>query len=294
MKTNISPIESDSDMKRFKISNNFVISPKRKKSNEISIVPPEICPICGSKEIAGDFKLYPENTYKKFLSIFLCKDHYKSSYLTSKFIGGCPCFILIVILILAYFLTPLFLIFVIGGIAALIFIFYTLFKVMKFMDAINKNITLRFSSKESIISIKRADWANEFQNLNQCDEYIFDYNLTKESREKWIHSTYQMIKFVVISSSMMIIFLISSSMVQNVLLKSLLLIFLYISLFIAIGSIIFFGIKTVYYSLKEIEIKNSEKENYTKKNCVIILLIIIAVPSIIWIVGTLIEYFLLK
>ena len=66
--------KNELEFKRFQIPNNFVISPKGKITKEISIKSPKLCPICGNEEIIGDFKLNSDN-YKKFVKVFMCKDH---------------------------------------------------------------------------------------------------------------------------------------------------------------------------------------------------------------------------
>ena len=281
---------------RFQIPNNFVISPKGKETKEISVISPKICPICGSKDIFEKLKL--ESTdYKKFITIFMCEDHYKP-YLSSNFKFACyPFFYVIAILILAfilYELTSTLLIFGLGGIIAVAVFGYKLYKRAISKDLLQKSIELRHSKKESIISIKRPDWANEFQKLNKFDDYSFDVDLAKYFENKWKQTTYKFMKFLVITIAVMGISFIISLILQLILLKTLFMIIFYLSMFTSIIGVIIYGSKIVYYSLKEEQIKSSEKENYARKNCIIALIIVITVPTAFWIVGSLIEFFLIK
>ncbi len=181
---------------RLKITNNFVESSKIKKCNEIDIVAPTMCPICGSIEIAGEFKLNsiggPVGAQKKFIRLKFCKNHKKwvEENKNKKII--LPFFILFFsIIFLLFFLSAFFdnIIVLIIGILGMIIIpfswLYYAFKVTKYQRNLKNYIIMQYSEPESIISIKRSDWMNEFCKLNQCLEDKLDLELVKEIKEKY-------------------------------------------------------------------------------------------------------------
>ena len=62
---------------RFRIPNNFVITPEGKKTKEISISQPKFCPICGIYDPDGEFKLNSQRRPQKFITVLMCKEHIK-------------------------------------------------------------------------------------------------------------------------------------------------------------------------------------------------------------------------
>jgi len=182
---------NNSEKKRFKIPNKFVISAKGKKSNEISITPPKICPICGRKDVNGEFKL---DSGRKFITVFLCNEHKelaeKRPYTIPMFLSLisfvlCIIFMPILFLLITIFITLIiFTIILTFFIFLLIFTSYKGFKAANYLNLIKEFINLKYFKKFSIVSIKRLDWTEEFNSLNQASEYKLDLKLIDELKKK--------------------------------------------------------------------------------------------------------------
>ena len=54
-------------------------NPEKKGKNQILIIAPQICPVCGDKEVAGEFKLNSSGirNQKTFVNLLMCKEHIK-------------------------------------------------------------------------------------------------------------------------------------------------------------------------------------------------------------------------
>jgi len=160
------------------------INPTHKKTNkfELSVNIPEICPICGSKEIRGTIKIFNKGISKiddrlisiqkanKFINLNICKEHI---YLTEiNFIKEYIILFSSVLFCFFYFLIffdPILttIIITIGGLYSVI----NSEKKHTKLRIIDKYINLNYLPEYSIISIRRSDWAEEFRNLNQSEEY---------------------------------------------------------------------------------------------------------------------------
>ncbi len=177
--TNLS--ENGLNFKRFIFPSK--INPTHKKTNkfELSVNIPEICPICGNKEIRGSIKIFNKGISKKdyrtisiqkankFINLNICKDHI---YLTEiNFIKEYIILFSSALLgfFLFFFFSPL-----LAAIIIIIGVLYSFFsdnKKRKKLRIIDKYINLNYFPEYSIISIRRIDWAEEFRNLNQSKEY---------------------------------------------------------------------------------------------------------------------------
>ncbi len=206
------------NFKRFKIPTKLVDAYDGKKNDIIYINPPELCPICGSKEIAGKVKLpglggsFGEK--QKYISVLMCKEH---GQLAKK--SNSPrflyimCILFISIFLLIRFLSELInnsiilisLAGILGGSGAFISL-YILYKDIRFQGVLEDYIVLQYSNTDSIISIKRSDWAEEFKKLNEHYEDKLDLELVEEIKRKYYKN---MKKFVIVISSLMIFLVIS-------------------------------------------------------------------------------------
>ena len=188
MRPSINPIESKSETKRFKIPNKFVISHKGKKSNEISIVPPKICPICGKKDVESEFKIKIYG--KKFMIILLCREHSvvaKKAQKPIPIVLSLISFILIILFMpILFLLINVFITLIVFGIILSFFIFsiYKGVRGAKHVDLILEYINLKYFKTFSIVIIKRLDWADEFKRLNLAKEYKKDLELIEELKKK--------------------------------------------------------------------------------------------------------------
>jgi len=190
VKLSINPLESKSEVKRFKIPNKFVISHKGKRTNEISIVLPKICPICGKRDPDGKFKLKSTNRPRKYITILMCRVHkgFTEKVKNSKFL------LLILISIIFFIISLLFLNLLINSIIFLIvllaipticvFSTYEAIKRGYSLKFINEHINLKYYRTYSIISIKILEWANEFEDLNPLSEHISNLELIEELKNK--------------------------------------------------------------------------------------------------------------
>ncbi len=205
--------------KRFKIPTKLVDAYNGKKKDVIYINPPELCPICGSKELAGMVKLpglggsFGEK--QKYISVLMCKEH---GQLAKK--SNSPrflyimCILFISIFLLIRFLSELInnsiilisLAGILGGCGAFISL-YILYKDIRFQGVLEDYIVLQYSNTDSIISVKRSDWAEEFKKLNDhYEEDKLDLELVEEIKRKYYKN---MKKFAIVISSLMIFLIIS-------------------------------------------------------------------------------------
>ncbi len=172
--------------KRFKFPTKLVNSYDRKKKDVIYINPPELCPICGSKEIAGTVKLpglggkFGEK--QKYFSVLMCKEHGQLAKKSNspKFLY-IMCITFISIFLIIRLLSELInnsiilisLTGILGGSGAFISL-YILYKDFRFQGVLEDYIVLQYSNTNSIISVKRSDWAEEFKKLNEYYEDKLD------------------------------------------------------------------------------------------------------------------------
>jgi hypothetical protein len=102
-----------------------------------------------------------------------------------------------------------------------------------------KHILFQFYRDGSIFSIKRSDWAEEFQKLNDCEEDKLDLELAKRLYEKVKHSIFVFLIVGLIS----IIGTLISLILQLQSLSN-------IIILLVTGAIFFFGIKIIYHEIK--------------------------------------------
>ena len=251
-----SPI-NDIEYKRFKIPNNFVSTLKGKRSNEISIVPPKICPICGKKDVEGEFKI---KTYgKKFMIILLCREHsvlakkdQKPIHLVLSLIS----FILVILFMpILFLLTNIFITLIVFGIILSIFIFsiYKGVRGAKDIDLILEYINLKYFKTFSIVLIKRLDWADEFESLNKVKEYKIDLELIKELKKKKHQSLINLgiIVTIYIGGVIILAFLFLQGIIDSIIWDTIL---KFLSFLLIGATILFIGMRFHY----DILIKNIE------------------------------------
>jgi len=257
VKSSINPLESKSEIIRFKIPNKFVISHKGKRTNEISIVPPKLCPICGKKDAENEFKI---NTYgRKFMIILLCREH---SILAKKAQKPIPIvlslisFILFIIFMpILFLLTNIFITLIVFGIilSFLIFYIYKGARGTKHVDIILEYINLKYFKTLSIVIIKRMDWSDEFKILNLAKEYKIDLELIEELKKKKHRSLINLGIMVIIYISGVIIssFLFLNGIIDSIIWDS---IIKFLSFLLIGATILFIGMRFHY----DILIKNME------------------------------------
>ena len=178
--TNLS--ENELNFKRYVVPSK--INPTHKKSNkfELSVNIPEICPICGNKEIRGTIKIFNKGISQiddrtisiqkanKFINLNICKEH---SYLTEINFKK-EYIILFSSVLFCFFYFLIFFDPILTTVIMTIGVLYTIFsneKKREKIRIIDKYINLDYLPEYSIISIRRSDWAEDFRNLNECEEY---------------------------------------------------------------------------------------------------------------------------
>ena len=265
MKLSINPLESKSEVKRFKIPNKFGISHKGKRTNEISIVPPKLCPICEKTDVNVNYELRSRSyNFRKYITILMCSKHIqmKKKPIFSKLLYLIPLFIILLMVfifitsILTTSITSLFIFLIIPIIC--VFITFIMIKdgnrLIMNQESINKYITLKSYQNYSILSIRRLDWANEFKNLNQASDYELDLELIQVYKKKR--------KQTIIHIGIIIVTCICgialSSMLYNIgIITSLLIleIIFYIFFYLLTGAVSFFVIKIGYYTMKILDME---------------------------------------
>ena len=170
------------NFKRFVVPSKINPAHKKTKKFELSVNIPEICPICGSKEIRGAIKIFNKETSKrdertisiqkanKFINLNICKDHIYLTEINFKK----ESIILFSSVVLGFFYFFIFfdpilttILIIIGGLYSV----NSNEKKRKKLRIIDKYVNFDYFPEYSIISIKRSDWAEEFRNLNQNEEY---------------------------------------------------------------------------------------------------------------------------
>ena len=259
MKLSINPsLESKSEVKRFKISNKFAISHKGKKSNEISISSPKICPICGKENVDSEFKI---KTYgKKFMIVLLCKEHndLAKAQKPTPIVLSLISFILVILFMpILFLLTNIFITLIVFGIILSYFIFtiYKAVKGAKYLNLILEDINLKYFKTFSIVIIKRLDWADQFKSLNQAEEYNIDLELIEELKKKKLRSLINLGIIVIIYISSVIIFslLFLQGIIDSIIWDSIL---KFLSFLLIGATILFIGMRFHY----DIVIKNIYKK----------------------------------
>lgn len=162
------------EYKQIKILNEFKSPPKKFKKKEILINPPQICPICGNTEIAGNRLLFNKVNWHdimrfgggiKNIKVLVCSKHLYEEKINFKFE-----YLLLSIALLITILSLMFDFVVFGAIISFGIFIYTFYKYAKKemkMVKIVDYIMFKSYPDYSVISIKREDWAEEFRALNQ-------------------------------------------------------------------------------------------------------------------------------
>ncbi len=174
--------ENGLNFKRFVFLSKVNATHKKTNKFELSANIPEICPICGNKDIIGTIKIFNKGifkiddrtisitTAKKFINLNICKEHIYLTEINFKkeniILFSSVLFCLIYFLI---FFDPLLttIIITIGG----LYSFFSSEKKYTKLRIIDENIYFNYLLEHSIISIRRSDWAEDFKKLNQCKEY---------------------------------------------------------------------------------------------------------------------------
>ncbi len=151
------------------ITNDF----KDESHKEIDLIPPKVCPICGSEEVKSKIDVYDKN-HKRHFKAWACLRHSKLKGRPSI----SPCLYLWGLLILLVIL--LMIIQIIWWISFLLFIslisIFCLYE--RFSKTSRKYIKLEFFKFESIIYVKNNVWTNEFLKLNETKSRKFTGDLT--------------------------------------------------------------------------------------------------------------------
>lgn len=187
MKTNINSSDNNSEKKRIKIPNVFVITAKGKKSNQISITPPKICPICGRKDVDGEFEL---KYSRKFITVLMCREHIESTKKAQN-----PKFLYLTLISIILFIISLpflhlfinsfiFLIILLAIPIVCVFSIYKAIKTHNYVEFIDDHIEFKYYSEYSIISFKNVEWGYAFKNLNKLSDYILKLELTEDFKKK--------------------------------------------------------------------------------------------------------------
>ncbi|TFG24680.1 MAG: hypothetical protein EU529_03510 [Promethearchaeota archaeon] len=257
--------DNKSEKKRFKIPNRFVSSPKRKERNEIKIIPPNICPICGKTNVDEKYKLRSRSyNFRKYITIFMCGTHIQFNEKTKflrllNFISIFTILLIISLLLLniisSSFTGPI--IYLIIPIICALFSFNIIkggFKLTWIQDLEKKYVNFKFYRKYSIISIRRLDWANEFKNLNQTSEYKLDLELIEELKKKRNRSAiYIGIMATICIPGIIFSFLLLGLGIIPYIIAYFIGYFLY---FLLIGATIFFVIKLAYYTMETLDMED--------------------------------------
>ena len=266
MKIIIISSDNNSEINRFKIPNIFVSSPKGKKRNEIEIIPPNICPICGKTDVDKNYEIKSSSyNFRKFITILMCSRHIQVKEKTnfSKLLHFVPIFIILFMISLLFLkiitisFTSLF-IFLIVPIICVSFTYNIIKggnKLALNQKFINKYITLKVYRVYSIISIIRLDWAKEFKNLNQTSEHKLDLELIEVLKKKRKQTSIHIGITVVTCISGILI----SSILYNIGVIALFIIFetlFYIFYYLLIGITILFVIKIGYYTMKILDMED--------------------------------------
>lgn len=253
------------EKKRFKIPNRYISSPKRKERNEIKIIPPNICPICGKTNVDDKHKLKSRSyNFRKFITIFMCGTHIQFNEKTKllRLLNFISIFtiLLIISLLLLNIIPSSFtgsIIYLIIPIICVLLSFNLIkggFKLTLIQNLENKYINFKFYRKYSIISIRRLDWANEFKNLNQTSEYKLNLELIEELKKKRNRSAiYLGIMATICIQGIIFSFLLLGLGIIPYIVADIIVNFLY---FFLIGAIMFFVIKFAYYTIKTLDMED--------------------------------------
>ena len=184
---------------RLIIFNEFISAPKRStiketligsKKREILIKPPKICPICGSKEIAGELMINEKirgisRDNPTYLEVLVCKEHQKLKKINLKMI-----FLILFSIFICFFIMIIIspfdsIIFIVGFCTTLAYLIFNLIKYQEDIKLIEKFIIFEYFSERSVISIRNYHWAEEFKQLNSCDEFKGDLRLFEKLEAKY-------------------------------------------------------------------------------------------------------------
>ena len=254
MKTTTNSSENNSENKKFRLPYRFVSSPKRKEHNEIIITPPKICPICGRKDVDGEFKLCSTKNGNKFITVLLCSEHKELSEKDQNMIP--LCLSLISLLVISFFMPILFLLitvfmtFLIFAIVMIFFVFRTVkaFKGSNNISFVNKYINLKCFKTSYVLSIKRSDWIKEFKSLNQVSEYKVDLELIEDLKKKIKRTAIHLgIMATICFIGMIILFILFLLTIIAYIITYIITIIL---IFLLIGACAFFPVKILYYETK--------------------------------------------
>jgi len=153
---------------RLIIFNEFISAPKRStiketligsKKREILIKPPKICPICGSKEIAGELMINEKirgisRDNPTYLEVLVCKEHQKLKKINLKMI-----FLILFSIFICFFIMIIIspfdsIIFIVGFCTTLAYLIFNLIKYQEDIKLIEKFIIFEYFSERSVISIR--------------------------------------------------------------------------------------------------------------------------------------------
>jgi hypothetical protein len=289
---------SDNEFERVQIPNNFVVSPKGKQTNEIYIVPPKICPICGNKEGLGKYKLRSQESYK-FIKLYFCEEHkilanYDKTPKLILYIFVYALSFIIVTLIIAQLVNDI--VIIVGGLTsvALLFLFITIIYLKGWRDEklLREHFVFQFSKNDSFLLIKRRDWAMEFKMLNTYNvEGKVIYDEIQNLERKWFKNAKNCMLLSAIFISIMVISIYMETTSQSLFLAFLFSILNLVSLIIVLSGTLYFGIKGLYYLQKQEELKYSKNNGFAKKTCILYLIVIIAIIIIGNLLGFLLQYY---
>ncbi|MGQ4875082.1 MAG: hypothetical protein ACP6IY_13535, partial [Promethearchaeia archaeon] len=175
------------NFKRYTVRSNL-------KGKKLLINIPKLCPICGKSKSLVEYKLKADNSYTKYIMVFLCERHnenYKKRFKPSKI--GLKIMIIFFIIIISIIISATVfkiapniyfeLIFIIsifgilGGVVLLI-------RIIGINHEIHDYLGFKYFKTRSIIKIARSDWARLFSNLNSCEKFIVNTEIYKSLEKK--------------------------------------------------------------------------------------------------------------